>query len=90
MDIVDMIIDIMKFLLLVYIALELRDISAKLVISKSSVYPAETNGNCGNPVPYTDIPASPQEDNCFALLESQSNRGMITGIVARQALPWNR
>lgn len=30
MDMVGMIIDIMKFLLLVYIALELRDISAKL------------------------------------------------------------
>ena len=29
-DMVGMIIDIMKFLLLVYIALELRDISAKL------------------------------------------------------------
>ena len=49
---------------------------------RRSAYPAETNrATVAIPFLTTDIPVLTQEDNCFALLESQSNHGMITGIV---------
>lgn len=55
---------------------------------RCSVYPAETNTAIVE-IPFltTDIPVLSQEDNSFALLESQSNHGMITGIVMNRLYP---
>lgn len=55
---------------------------------RRSAYPAETNtATVAIPFLTTDIPVLSQEDNCFALLDSQSNHGMITGIVMNRLYP---